>query len=386
MAFTVIPMQPRTLSWWRDERDDVEFDPVYQRKGHIWSDKQKQYLIDSILNGFDIPKVYVADFTILNSQLNQTKKHYAVIDGKQRMLAIIDFYEGRFTLANDFVYQDDPSLALAGLSYQDLVKNHPRIARKFDNYSLTVMSVITDDEGKINDLFVRLNTSKPLTGAELRNAMTGTVPDLIRDLAAHTFFQAKIRFGTGRSQDRNTAAKLLLIEHRGALVDTKKAHLDQLAREFRVTPTTTTAVDNDDDIDAEDDAFEESDAEEAITEAVEKTENPDISRSAERVRAVLNRLNTIFIDRDPLLVQQAQVPVIYWLVRGLDEKVLAKVRPFLVQFEELRRSNKTQAAAGKPDAELAQYELMARTSNDASSIKLRYQTLSRRFDDFVQAK
>src|SRR5882672_4433010 len=100
-------MPPRTLSWWRDEKDDIDLEPVYQRKGHIWSDIQKQYLIDSILNGFDVPKIYVADFTFLNSNLNQSKKKYAVIDGKQRLLAIYGFFDGQLTLARDFEYLDD---------------------------------------------------------------------------------------------------------------------------------------------------------------------------------------------------------------------------------------------------------------------------------------
>src|SRR5438046_729720 len=82
---------------------------------------------------------------------------------------------------------------------------------QFDNCNLSVMSVITDDEAKINALFVRLNRSKPLTGAEIRNAMTGKVPGLARKLAGHPFFQKNIRFKIGRGQDRNLAAKLLLL-------------------------------------------------------------------------------------------------------------------------------------------------------------------------------
>jgi len=33
----------------------------------------KQYLIDSILNGFDVPKIYVADFTWGDSPLHSQK-------------------------------------------------------------------------------------------------------------------------------------------------------------------------------------------------------------------------------------------------------------------------------------------------------------------------
>ena len=273
------------------------------------------------MNGFDVPKIYLADFTLFNNALNLHRKKFAVIDGKQRMLAILDFFDGGFALGRDFEYLEDPNLNLAGLSYQDLVSNFPRVARRFENYSLTVMSVVTDDESRINELFVRLNTSKPLTGSELRNAMTGRVPELIRDIVAHDFFAAKIKFGTGRSQDKNAAGKLLLIEHRGALVDTKKAHLDRLVEE---------AERHDDQARPSDPDLIDTTA--LVDEAVEQTENPDIRRSAERVCANLDQLTPIFLDKDPLLTQQAQIPIIYWLVRNLESPELALVRPFLGSF------------------------------------------------------
>lgn len=367
MTFEVLPMLPRTLAWWLEEIDSVDFEPVYQRKGQIWSVPQKQLLIDSILNKFDIPKLYLADFTFLNSRLNASKKRYAVIDGKQRLLAISDFFSGQFTLAKDFSLSEQPELELGGFSYRDLESNYPKIAKKFDNYSLSIMSVITDDESKINDLFVRLNSSKPLTGAELRGAMTGNVPNIIKSLAGHEFFKTRIKFNTARSQDRNMAAKLLLLEHRGSIVDTKKQQLDKLIKEGLN--------------EIEGQQVEDSDQlEGALEEVFEETENLSIERSADRTNAVLSKMRDIFIENDPLLRQQAQIVVIYWLVRSIEEDELAKVRPFLLKFEADRAANKE--AGGTQDSELAEFELQARTSNDASSIRERYNTVLNRFLSF----
>jgi hypothetical protein len=372
MTFKVIPMEPRTLSWWRDERDDIDLEPVYQRKGHLWSETQQQYLIDSILNGFDVPKLYVADFTFLNSELNANKKKYAVIDGKQRLTAVYDFFNDQIVLPKGFIYQDDSSLQLAGYSYTDLQKNYPRIARKFDNASFTVMSVITDDESKINELFVRLNTSKPLTGAELRNAMGGRLPQIIRELIDHDFFTSRIRFSVTRSQDKNMAAKLLLLEHRGTIVDTKKTQLDALVSE----------ADESEDNESQDSSvngIENTEIGKELIDTADETENPDIDRSAERMRDVLTTISGIFIPNDPLLRQQSQVVVIYWLARELPESKRDKVRPFLLSFEQTRQQQKL----AQTDAELAEYELMARTSNDAYSIRKRYTILEKRFEQFL---
>ena len=91
--FHVRTFETRTLSWWRTQRSKIDFDPPYQRRGHLWSKADKAYLIDSILNGFDVPKVYIADFTWGSSALNQKKLPYAIIDGKQRFEAILDFFD-----------------------------------------------------------------------------------------------------------------------------------------------------------------------------------------------------------------------------------------------------------------------------------------------------
>src|SRR5690554_1319054 len=103
---------PKTLKWWNSRRDKIDFDPPYQRKGRLWSEKDKAFLIDSILNGFDIPKLYMADFQYGVSALNEKKLPYAIIDGKQRLEAIFDFFDNKLTLDRNFTWRDDPQLQL----------------------------------------------------------------------------------------------------------------------------------------------------------------------------------------------------------------------------------------------------------------------------------
>lgn len=375
-SFRVIPMAPQTISSLWDDQDDLDLEPIYQRKGHIWSSRQKQDLIDTILNGFDIPKLYFADFTLLDSELNAKRRKYAVIDGKQRLLAIFGFFEGEFNLARTFVYFEDPSLSLGGLSYTDLESTYPRIARRFSNHSLAIMSVVTDDEARISELFLRLNASKPLTGAEIRNAMLGEVPELIRALAEHPFW-AKTRFSKQRGQDKNTAAKLLLLEHTGSFVDTKKSQLDRLVEEAR--------ADGDDKTTDEttSDAASEAIIVEDVVDKAEETESSDIGRSATRVGDVLNRLAPLFNDNDATLAQQAQIPVIYWLAREIPDQ-LGRLREFLVRFDEARRANREMDVEDPArDPVLVDYELLTRTSNDQSSIGGRYRIIRQRYERFI---
>jgi hypothetical protein len=341
--FQIRPFEAKTLSWWHATREKLDMDPFYQRRGGLWSTDDQAYLIDSIINGFDIPKLYIADFTYVDTTLNRMRLPYAIIDGRQRLEAIFNFLEGELTLRNDFVYLPDESLSLRGLGYRDLQSNYPGVAREFETFNLAVMSVITDDFAKINELFVRLNRSKPLTGAEVRNAMAGHVPELFRELAEHEFFGVRIKFKTTRGQDRNVAAKLLLTEFRGKFVDTKKVHLDRFVEEGR------------------------------------QTANADMDEAATRVRDTLNLLCRVFIPKDPLLSSEGPLLIYYWFVRARHPAELGWVREFLVEFERKRRDVSADPEDfGFDERRIFQtYEAHRRNINDHSSMIERYSILEK---------
>lgn len=346
--FQIRPFEARTVSWWHSQRTVIDTDPPYQRRGNIWTKEAKAYLIDSIVNDFDIPKFYVADFSYVNTPLNISEKQYAIIDGKQRFEAIFDFYAGRVVFGPEFVFFDDPSLDLSGLSFRDLVSRYPRVASKFENFNLAVMSVITNDESKINELFLRLNSSRPLSAPEYRNAMKGLVPGLIRDIAKHNFFTECTSFKNTRGEDQQVAAKFLLTEFRGDLGDTKKAQLDRFVKEA----------------------------------ARAEAPKSEFSRAAERVSVVLDSMAEVFIHHDPLLSSQGPLVVYYWLVRTLGPA--PGLREFLVNFERERRENRDKAkdpvSMQQLDQEYLRYDSLNRSINDVGSLQGRARILLSRFN------
>ena len=345
----VTAFESKTLSWWRVRKPNIDMNPSYQRRGHIWSMADKAYLIDSILNGFDVPKFYIADFTYSDSKLNKKRLPYAIIDGKQRFEAIFDFFEGRVTLNPDFVFLENPNVKLGGLGYKDLVQSHSDIAEIFDNYNISVMSVITDKVERINELFVRLNRSKPLTGAEIRNAMAGPAPEVIRELAKHEFFAELIKFPVQRGQDLNAAVKLLIFEFYNKPQETKKITLDSFVK--------------------------------AAGKARDKLE-----LATRRTYASLDDLAGIFLPKDPLLNSAGQIPVYYWFIRGLKARDYPRIRDFLVRFEDARRENRKKAASDPSrgiDRLLLEYDQFNRNTNDVISHIGRIEILKRKFVKFA---
>ncbi|MBF0539220.1 MAG: DUF262 domain-containing protein [Nitrospirae bacterium] len=174
--FIIKSFAPKPLRWWFHQRGNIDFKFHYRFKDRNWTKEEKAYLIDSILNGYDLPKIYIADFTYKNTPLNVHENYYGIIDGKNRFESIFDFFDGNLVLSEGFKYNVKPSLKLAGLSYKDLEFQYPDLANRYDSFVLSVMSVITDDKDKINELFSRLNSTKSLSGTEVRGFGLSSLP------------------------------------------------------------------------------------------------------------------------------------------------------------------------------------------------------------------
>ena len=110
--------RPRTLSHWYSERETIDMNPSYQRRGDLWPLRHRQLLLNSIINSYDIPKIYLADFTYMTSSLNEGRKPYAVIDGKQRLKTIFDFFDDALLLDDTPVYMDREEYHFGGFVVQ----------------------------------------------------------------------------------------------------------------------------------------------------------------------------------------------------------------------------------------------------------------------------
>ncbi len=329
------------------ERETIQLAPPYQRSGDVWTLEKKQLLIDSILNDYDIPKIYFHSFS--REQQKETAYNYAVIDGRQRLEAIWGFIDGAFALSADFEYQKDTSIPLSSLSYDDLAKSYPRIRIQFDSFVLPIVEVITDDEDLIEDMFSRLNEAIPLNAAEKRNAFTGEAVTAIRALTAHTFFQAKVKISNKRYQHHDMAAKLLFVEyslqHFGKLQDTKKIFLDRFVK--------------------------------ANIEKYDEIKN--LKHTCEQL---LDLMSGCFLDNDELL-RASNVVLYYLLFKEAQKQNIVLTRFNLMKFKNKVSENRVLAEIGADSTsyELLEYERLSQQgTNDASNLRERLRILS----DFLE--
>jgi len=173
----------QTIGWFKDryQEETLEIRPPYQRCP-VWTIRQKSNLIESILLGFPVPEIYIHTIT---SEGGDTE--YAVVDGQQRVRAILQF----LGLDRDENEQDANGFSLEelkeesrwrGTTFADLT---PDEKKKFYGHKLAVRFLEESTEPEVRDLFRRLNTYlTKLNDQELRNATySGPLVDLVNKLA-----------------------------------------------------------------------------------------------------------------------------------------------------------------------------------------------------------
>jgi hypothetical protein len=159
----------------------------YQRK-LVWTEAEKARLIESILNGFPIPLILLAERSRTGGPAN-----YEVIDGLQRMNAIFSFIENAFSVGGRYFDVNEfaraKQIAEAG-TFSVAPTAQPRLPREecanFLDYQLAVTIYTPSDEEQITDVFGRINSGgKQLSDQEKRQAgLISPFAMLVRRVAA----------------------------------------------------------------------------------------------------------------------------------------------------------------------------------------------------------
>ena len=142
------------LEWHREKK--LKLDPEFQR-GSVWTPSARTYLIDTILGGLPIPKIYLRTSVDLASK----KSLREVVDGQQRLRAIIDFADDKFVLSRR-------SDSYTGLKYSTLEDS---LQQSFLEYPVAVGQLLNASDEDVLEVFARLNSySVQLNHAEKRHA------------------------------------------------------------------------------------------------------------------------------------------------------------------------------------------------------------------------
>lgn len=154
----IIQTTSRDIAWFKqaDELHQLQMKPPFQRN-LVWTTKQKSFLMDSILNTYPVPELYMQDITNEDGS-----KQYVVVDGQQRITACLEFINNRFQMDA----KDSPTYA--EMTFDDLSSDQKK---KIYSYSFVIRQLPEMSDQELREIFSRLNRNNVvLNSQELRQA------------------------------------------------------------------------------------------------------------------------------------------------------------------------------------------------------------------------
>jgi len=139
------------------EGDELVLEPKFQRRS-VWSDKARYYLMDTIIRGKPIPKIYMRQD--INVKTKRTRRE--IVDGQQRLRTVLSFLQDGFKISKTH------NKELAGKLFSELDKETQKDILRYE-FVVDLLQDLPDKD--IHDIFRRLNTyAVTLNHQELRNA------------------------------------------------------------------------------------------------------------------------------------------------------------------------------------------------------------------------
>lgn len=308
----------------------VDTNPPYQRPS-VWTTAQKQLLIDTIIRGYDIPKLYWR-------KISRPPFQYEVIDGQQRLLAIRDFISDKFTLPKNADPLD--GVSLSGLKYTGL-PDDLRIA--FDSYALDIVLVTSGDEDEVQEMFLRLQNGTSLKAQEKRNAMPGKMRDFVKQIAGHNLFINSVDFKDSRYTYDLIAAQMCLLEIKGQPCNVKNSDLNKMYADQK--------------------GFDEN------------------SKVAKKIKRVLDYLYKMYPNKHPDLTRYGVISLYVIVSAMLDRYVITDkakdIRKWFSDFEKYRLSEEEKDIDRQDPEIIAYHEKISNSSDSFDSIKFRHEYLSK---------
>ncbi len=198
---------------WTNQRT-LGLNPGYQRGGEVWSDAAKVMLIDTIMRNIPIPKIYIS------STIEKAKVYRSVIDGQQRIRAILSFIRDEYKLGSPYEGEHK------GKKFSEL---SPEVQDEILRYKIDINEIFNADDSTVRDIYLRVNKyTKQLNRQELRKAdYPGDFLKLAENLAFEKFFKENNIFTYGqirRLLDIEFISELLCSQIEG--ISDKKNDLD----------------------------------------------------------------------------------------------------------------------------------------------------------------
>jgi len=312
-------------------RDRIDM-PDFQRE-EVWNITKKQLLIDSILKGWHLPKLYFRKVE---------ENSFECVDGQQRLSAIVEFFDDQLSLASD------TAAKFKATKYSELPDE---ISDSFDDYEIEIEEIEDASDDELEELFRRLQLGTPLNTAEKLNAVSGDMRDFCHQVSENIFFANKITLRNTRYAHFEIATRWLFIEARGIPPQVRFPQLEGFLRENRTFSS-------------------QSDTAKRVTRALEYLADA----FPEKCKALRSRANILSIC---MLASNV-------VIQKLDKNTAKTFGSFVMQFFD-KLATEVEKGRKSTEKELLRYQqAISFGSADGPSIKARINILTKRLATFAK--
>lgn len=206
-------------------------DSTYQRRS-VWGERDRVRLIETVLLNLVIPELF---FWKASTDPETGKSITHIVDGQQRINAVIDFVEGKFRLKESYLIEEEAKKKWANKIFSQLA---PEEKTTIWNYPFMIIDIDpTASRDDIVRMFRRLNlTDYNLNDQERRNSMHGEFAVLARELSENEFWEKHRLFNTTnikRMKDVEFCATIILLCRNGIIDQTDQKALNQAYEELQ---------------------------------------------------------------------------------------------------------------------------------------------------------
>lgn len=165
------------LEW--HQNNQLELNPKFQRRS-VWNDNARSFLMDTIIRGFPIPKVFIRQK--INALTRKSVRE--VVDGQQRLRTILSFINDGFKISKKHNSQ------YGGLYFSQLREVDPDIQSAILGYEISCDLLVNMPDPQVLDVFSRLNSyAVVLNEQEKINANHFSTFKLLVDSVSKEYFQ-----------------------------------------------------------------------------------------------------------------------------------------------------------------------------------------------------
>lgn len=205
-------------------------DERYQRRS-VWIERDKIRLIETILLGLIVPELYFWDAET-DADSGQTITH--IVDGQQRVKAIVDFIENKFKLQKDHLIEPGAKELYGDKLFSEL---DDEAKKQLWAFRLSVIRIENKNMDEIRKIFYRVNlTNYSLNDQEKRHSNSwGRFADLTSEILALSIWDDYNLFNSGdirRRKDEEFCSTLIILARRGIIDQTTQTPLNDAYTDY----------------------------------------------------------------------------------------------------------------------------------------------------------